>query len=71
MSSVAQRLRLHKGELWVIYVNPEHGNLFEFWMERTSLTPIQAKLFSPESVSILHKALPDDPKKSPVQATAT
>jgi SAM-dependent methyltransferase len=61
VSSVVQRLRLHKGELWVVYVNPEHGGLFESWMERMSLTPIQAQLFSPESVSIWHKVFPNDP----------
>jgi SAM-dependent methyltransferase len=64
VSSVAQKLRLRKGELWVVYVNPEHGGLFESWMERMSLTPIQAQLFSPESVSIWHKVFPNDPEES-------
>jgi SAM-dependent methyltransferase len=56
MSPVAQRLRRQTGDLWVIYVNPRHGELFESWMERLPLTPLQAKLFSPDSVSVWHKA---------------
>jgi len=66
VSSVAQKLRLHEGELWVIYINPKHNGLFEFWMERMSLTPTQARLFSPESVSIWHKVFPNDPKESSI-----
>jgi hypothetical protein len=56
MSPVAQKLRRHKGDLWVIYINPRHAQFFEFWMERMPLTPLQAKLFSPDSVSVWHKA---------------
>jgi len=52
MSPVAQKLRRHEGDLWVIYVNPRHGDLFDFWMERMPLTPLQAKLFSVDSVSV-------------------
>ena len=66
VSSVAQKLRLRNGKLWVIYVNPEHGHLFEPWMERLPLTPTQAKMFSPESVSIWHNALLNDPNESSV-----
>ena len=56
MASVAQKLRRHEGELWVIYVNPRHGHLFDSWMERMPLTPDQARLFAPDSVSVWHKA---------------
>jgi SAM-dependent methyltransferase len=56
MSPVAQKLRRHKGELWVIYVNPRHGHLFDSWMERMPLTLLQAKVYSPESVAVWHKA---------------
>lgn len=66
MSSVAQNLRRHKGELWVVYVNPEHGSLFDSWMTRTCLTPDHLKVFSPGSVSIWHKVVPDEPSESSV-----
>ena|ERR1017187_3962092 len=58
MSHVADRLRRREGELWVVYVNPRHGSLFECWMERMPLTPLQAEVFSPWSVSMWHKGWP-------------
>jgi len=55
MSRVAQNLRSHAGDLWVLYVNPRHDQLFESWMQRMPLIPSQAKLFSADSVSLWHK----------------
>jgi hypothetical protein len=49
MSSVAQKLRRHTGDLWVTYINPRVTELFENWMEPLPLTPPQAKLFSFDS----------------------
>jgi SAM-dependent methyltransferase len=65
MSSVAKKVLCHKGDVWVIYVNPRHGDLFESWMERMPLTPLQAKVFSPDSVSVWHRPARSDDSLSP------
>jgi SAM-dependent methyltransferase len=55
MTIVAEKLRRHQGELWVVYVNPRHGSLFDDWMELMPLTPSQTELFTRDSVSIWHR----------------
>ena len=55
MASVAERLKAHRGELWVVYINPRWASLFD-WMERQPLTVEQAALFSEGSVALFHRA---------------
>lgn len=55
MASVARNLKRHKEELWVIYINPEHSDLFDSWIQRLPLTPVQANLFLENSVVIWHR----------------
>lgn len=52
MASVARNLQHHKRDLWVIYINPRHSDLFDGWMKRVPLTTLQAELFTPGSLAI-------------------
>lgn len=51
MAKVADNLKTHEGELWVVYVNPRCADLFG-WMEPVALTSAQTALFSPGSVCV-------------------
>jgi SAM-dependent methyltransferase len=59
MSPVANRLKRHREDLdvWVVYVNPRHRELFDSWMEPVPLNARQSELFTAESVAIWHRGV--------------
>jgi len=54
MQCVAQQLRARTDPTWIVYVNPRCQNLFE-GVPTAPLTPVQAALFSPDSVRVYHR----------------
>jgi SAM-dependent methyltransferase len=57
MKPVASRLKRHRTDVdvWVVYVNPRHRDLFDSWMEQIPLDTRQSELFTHESVAIWHR----------------